>query len=122
MVTTKKMVGFISGTITCQKVWKVEAPSTLAASSTDSGMDWSPARKISMKVPIVVQVTRMMMANIATLGPAIHCQNVTPMNSFSTITAGAWSTPSAPRAMWNRPLALSSQLIVSKGRMALIAP
>ena len=52
MVTTKKMVGLISGMVMCQKVWKVEAPSTLAASSTDSGIDWSPARKISMKVPI----------------------------------------------------------------------
>ena len=91
MVTTKKMVGFINGTVTCQKVWNVEAPSTLAASSTDSGIDWSPARKMSMKVPIVVQVTRRMMANIATLGPAIHCQKVTPMNSFSIIQTGGSS-------------------------------
>ena len=96
MVTTKKMVGLISGMVMCQKVWKVDAPSTLAASSTDSGIDWSPARKISMNVPIVVQVTRRMMANMATLGPAIHCQNVTPMNSFSIIQSRRLVDPDHP--------------------------
>ena len=62
------------------------------------------------------------MANMATLGPAIHCQKVTPMNSFSTIQTGGSSIPITPRALWNRPLALSNQLIASPGRMALIAP
>ena len=44
------------------------------------------------------------------------------MNPFSIIQTGGSSIPIRPNALWNSPLALLNQLIVSKGRMALIAP
>jgi len=69
-----KMVGRIIGTVTCRNVRHSVAPSSAAASLTDSSIDWSAARKSSMNVPDVVKTAIRMKTHIAMLGPASQSQ------------------------------------------------
>ncbi len=48
--------GVSSGHVTCQKPWRRLAPSILAASCSSSGMVWSPARKMTIVMPMFDQI------------------------------------------------------------------
>ena len=97
------------------------APSIAAASSISWLMFWRPPRKISIIVPLVVQIVISMIANMATDGPLSHCHSDSSKTSpFSH--DGALSTPNTPSRLWISPLGSSNQLMSSIGRIRLTSP
>ncbi len=127
-VTTSAMEGRISGVVMYRKRCHFDAPSTAAASSTSRAMFCSPARKKSMNVPDVVQMTRNNNAHMATDGPEIHCHNDNPSTAVSASQPGGCCGSTMPRLsspMWIRPRASLNQrgpLMPNHPRIVLITP
>ncbi len=69
-----KIAGRIIGTVTYRNFVHSVAPSSAAASLTDSSMLCSAARKMSMKVPEVVKIAMMTNTHMAMLGPDSQSQ------------------------------------------------
>ena len=69
-----KIVGLIIGTVMCRNLRHSVAPSSAAASFTESSMFWSAARNNSMNVPEVVNTAITMKTHIAMLGPDSQSQ------------------------------------------------
>ncbi len=80
-----------------------------------------PPRKISIIVPLVVQIVIVMIANIATDGPLSHSHHDSSKTSPLSHD-GASSTPNTPRKLWMSPFGSSNQLMSSIGRMRLTSP
>ena len=81
----------------------------------------SPPRKISIIVPLVVQIVIVMMANMATDGPLSHCHHDSSKTSPLSHD-GSSSTPNTPSRLWISPLGSLNQLMSAIGRMRLTSP
>ena len=125
---TRNMVGFSMGSTTKRKRCQELAPSRTLASSMSAGMSCSAARKMSMKVPAVVQTTSAMMAHMATLGPEIHSHQLRlRTRGWPGPTAGCWGRRRAARrerlgTMPFESLSHCGPWMPTLDRMALSAP
>ena len=81
------------------------APSIAAASSTSWLMFCRPPRKISIIVPLVVQIVIVITANIATDGPLSHSHHDSSKTSPLSHD-GSSSRPKTPNRLWSKPVRL----------------
>src|SRR4051812_28734387 len=86
-----------------------------AASSSCTGTSCSAARNMSMKVPLVVQTTRIMMTDIATLGPDSQSHHDKPNGPWPASAAGGCCGST-------RPEPLSSRWISPRGSLNHCGP
>ena len=126
-VTTKTTLRRMSGSRTRQNRCQLVAPSTAAASSTSTGMFCSPARKNSMKVPDVVHTVSVMIATIATDGPASQFQRLRLRTCVSSQPGGlrGFTSPVPVSRIWISPRESVNHLgpwMPKKARTALTAP
>ena len=74
-----------------------------------------------MSVPLVVQMTLDMIADIATLGPANQSHQVSPKKD-PFMKPGGLSTPNTPRRLWKVPREFPNQLTFLPGKIAFASP